>query len=256
MLQLPNEVLSMIIDHAMTRDDPLFLDYLLQNPYPVEKARRRADYLPDKDIETAARRERKVYTSWPNPDQFYLSPSQRPHLQDWCFINSTCRLLRTLGKPAFFARKTFVLSPELADKFRNSRLRGLSKEDQQLARRCFTSLVFAIGDYFFVPKSVLSLPRRLEIFPRVTRVDYLPCRDPCDRPEAYLESIRRRKPPACFVECLRLMGIDAKTLDVGIMVDSDDHFRRCENNILTGIYPLLKHVWTIKARETSSGMAS
>ncbi|OJD15850.1 hypothetical protein AJ78_03947 [Emergomyces pasteurianus Ep9510] len=230
MLQLPNEVLKMIIDYVMFRDDPLFLDHFLAGASLSLDSRTQIRQIDSSLVET------ETY---------------------WCFINSTCRLLRRLGKPSFFAQKAFVMSPELADKFRHSRVGGLSVDDQQIAKHNFTSLVFAISDYFFVPKSVLSLPSRLEIFPRATRIDYMACYDRRESPDFYLECIRnRRKPPASFMECLTLMSIDVEKLDLSIMTFTDELFQRCEQNILSGIYPLLKHIWTIKAEKIETRVIS
>ncbi|KLJ13003.1 hypothetical protein EMPG_12046 [Blastomyces silverae] len=251
MLQLPNEVLRIIIDYVMLRDDPLFLDHFLAGASNRPDNKTRNSKFDSPLVET------EICPIWAPRRYSSLSQSQRPHLLDWCFVNSTCRLLRGLGKPAFFAQKTFVIYPELADRFRHSRVRGLSVHDQQIAKQNFTSLVFAVSDYFFVPKTVLSLPARLELFPRVTHIDYMACYDRRESPEFYLECVRRRrKPPPCLVECLALMSIDVEKLDFGIITDTDEIFQRCEQNILSGIYPLLRQIWTIKAQKIHSGMLS
>ncbi|KKZ63033.1 hypothetical protein EMCG_02603 [[Emmonsia] crescens] len=251
MLQLPNEVLRMIIDCVMLHDDPLFLDHFLAGTRQPLDNRTRNPKFDSSLVET------EICPIWTPRLYSLLSQSQRPHLLDWCFVNSTCRLLRGLGKPAFFAQKTFIMYPELADRFRHSRVRGLSMHDQQIAKHNFTSLVFAVSDYFFVPKSVLSLPTHLEIFPRAIHIGYMACYDRRETPEFYLECVRRRrKPPACFIECLTLMSIDVEKLDLSIMTDTDELFQRCEQNILSGIYPLLRHIWTIKAQKINSGMIS
>ncbi|CAF3627238.1 unnamed protein product [Fusarium graminearum] len=88
---LSDELLIMILEHAMNRETPLWIDECLQllrfNYYAAGHSR--PDVFADQDV----------------------------HREDWLRINSTCRRFRRLGKEIFFRTKPSLMSLEMSEKF-------------------------------------------------------------------------------------------------------------------------------------------
>ncbi|KAK2803510.1 hypothetical protein FQN50_006945 [Emmonsiellopsis sp. PD_5] len=228
MLRFPNEILELIIDYVMLSDEPMFMDWFLpDNPYTFGGVPQKNRLV--RGIKTRLTRWRGnhplfrlKYIPWPPKLSAHLNEAQRAHLWDWCFVNGTCRLFREIGKPAFFARKIFVMGPHLLNEFIGGRVKGLTAETQQMAMsHCSAIIIHTVGFYF--RDDILLLPRYIQSFPRLRRLDHMMRWEMMPKYDVYC--IRnRRNAPAIYTRALSILGVDTDKLDLGFIVDSDNDF--------------------------------
>ncbi|KAK2747391.1 hypothetical protein FQN55_005140 [Onygenales sp. PD_40] len=235
MHRFPNEILELIIDYVMLSDEPMFMDWFLpKNPFTHGGVPQKNRLV--RGIKTRLTRWRgnhplfrSKYIPWPPKLSAHLNEAQRLHLWDWCFVNGTCRLFREIGKPAFFARKTFVMGPHLLNEFIGGRVKGLTAENRQIAmNHCAEIIISSIGFYF--PDEMLLLPRYIQSFPRLRRLDHMMHCETMPKYDLYCIH-NRRNAPAIFTRALSILGVDTDKLDLGFIVDSDNDFYGSELSI-------------------------
>jgi hypothetical protein len=94
-----------------------------------------------------------------------LPAGQIDHCADWLVLNTTCRRIRRLGKDVFFQTRCFAMTAALPGKLQR---RGfsptLSEADQELALAHIKEVAF-VDENHNTPSGLLSLPRRLAVFP-------------------------------------------------------------------------------------------
>ena len=215
---IPDEVLQMILNYAMIRDEP----------FCAETCFREAEFLSSRDYE--------------------LSINQRPHLLDWRAVVGTCRRFRRIGKLAFFSQKVFAMGPCLASQLRNLQVTCLSVEDQQIAVKYIRSIIWMENDTTS-PSAFLTLSCHISAFPRLIRLDHLFC---CARgePEHFIigAAQNRRQAWSHFTDVLALIGIPVGRLDVGIMSSSDTMWSQHERALKYYVYPALIATASMKAQ--------
>ena len=132
---LPNENLSTIFDYAMI------------SPVPV-------------DIPSCIHKGRKPWESPPQDAGSYerwldqLDRDQKQHQIDWIMANSISRRLRTVGKAAFFANKTFVLGWREISQMEDGNLVGMGTLNTIIAVSHINSVQALVPG-----KSISDLPR-------------------------------------------------------------------------------------------------
>ncbi|KAH9908556.1 hypothetical protein F4778DRAFT_717608 [Xylariomycetidae sp. FL2044] len=152
--RLPDEILQMILQHAMTREFPLFLESSSSSssspsPSPGGIGVDVPDLRPPRPRHppmTIHYRHSGLTTSLNggsrDRDRDVYAP-QAEHRADWLRVNATCRRLRRVGKEAFFAAKVVaVAQPGLPDMWRFGLAHDLLAEgDREVALRCVRHVV-------------------------------------------------------------------------------------------------------------------
>lgn len=96
-----------------------------------------------------------------------LPAGQAAHCADWLVLNTICRRIRRLGKEIFFRTRCFAMTATLPGKLqRRGFLQALSEADQELALARTAEIVF-VDENHNSPSGLLSLPRRLAVFPNL-----------------------------------------------------------------------------------------
>ena len=209
--RIPEEVLQMILNHAMTRDTPFCAETCLSAVQFLESQ------YENNPRDPAAESVR------PSPRPRYeLSIHQKPHLSDWRAAVGTCRRFRTTGKIAFFSQKDFVMGPRLAYQLRNLQLTYLSVQDQRIAVKYINSIIW-IMDGASSPFSFLTLSRHISAFPRLVSLDFLYGYRPGNPGNSLVDIAQRRTETwSHLTDSLELLGISVGRLDLRIA----EHFAR------------------------------
>ena len=220
--QLPEEILLIILNFAMMRDDPFCIlkcihIIMLAKRYPGGKIR--------------------------------VPESQESHLRDWNLVAKTCRRLNRLGEEAFFSQKCFVMSSCFAKKLQNLEADPLSVSYQQAATRFIKSVVFT--DISMVSPSVLlALPLRVSSFPRLERLDLVFRLGESDEIFRITEITRDRQPAwTHLTENLALIGVPTEKLNIG-MIKCERKWPEYESALRERVYPGLElwRLWEQKTR--------
>ena len=151
--RLPEELLQQVLEHAMTRNSPFQIDFRPQEPnendhignMPIENW-----HWPPLLLEssTGITDPLSVPTTAGCP---HRRSQQQAHVADWVAVNSTCRLIRRLGRTAFFNAKRIAMRSTLpADLMQPGRV-----------KRGFARILSATPDYD--PRIDLALIRDLVI---------------------------------------------------------------------------------------------
>ena len=180
--------------------------------------------------------------------------SQRPHLLDWRLAGSVCRRWRKMGKTVFWRQRVIAMDLTIARKIQLSNMTHLSKEDQQIAAKCITSVVF-ISPTLSSPASFLTLPKCVTGFPDLRYVDfYFGQRQ--ENPAAGLmkASQQRRQAPQHFLDVLLAIGACTEKLDVGILIDTSTNWTYEEERLKRYVYPLLTKWADVKCADTKNKM--
>nr|KMM69375.1 hypothetical protein CPAG_05691 [Coccidioides posadasii RMSCC 3488] len=277
--RLPNEIWQMILDRAMIRDAPLCIhDFLsatgvAKRSTDAENKRKREQrdcnhIAPEaRQSRTRPNRVRVLTRNDPEGEEplqansslaptstsllHNLHKSQKPHFLDWQLINGTCQLFRKLGKRSFFANKTFAMEPAISEKLQQCKLKQLSVENQQMAVHYIRSVIF-IETCLFSPRSILLLPRRVAIFPRLRWLDHLfaYAADSPSSPDEVLYSISTRKALVSPLhDLLGGIGVPTDRLELGSMRNKYVSWEELEATLRSDIYPMLRFVAEAKARQ-------
>ncbi|KMU91247.1 hypothetical protein CIHG_09059 [Coccidioides immitis H538.4] len=246
--RLPNEIWQMILDRAMIRDAPLSRQSRTR-PNRV-RVLTRNDPEGEEPLQANSSLAPTSTSLLHN-----LHKSQKPHFLDWQLINGTCQLFRKLGKRSFFANKTFAMEPAISEKLQQCKLKQLSVENQQMAVHYIRSVIF-IETCLFSPRSILLLPRRVAIFPRLRWLDHLfaYAADSPSSPDEVLYSISTRKALVSPLHDLLCgIGVPTDRLELGSMRNKYVSWEELEATLRSDIYPMLRFVAEAKARQKKSG---
>ena len=204
--RLPEEVLQMILNYAMIRDEPFCAETCLSAVEFLEREHGKNQRDTDTEWVRLSRRPR-----------YELPNHQRPHLSDWRAVVGTCRRFRTTGKMAFFSQKVFVMGPLLALQLQDLRLPYLSVEDQQMAVKYISSIIWTVDD-MSSPFSFLALSRHIPAFSHLKRLDHLFGYRPGDPENSLVGAVQgRRQAWSHWTDILALLGISVGRLDIGII---------------------------------------
>lgn len=163
---LPDEILLEILTHFALRpkSDVFFPEFYLKGipRSSAEKAEFQAARSKHAPIDIH-------YLHSATTKQCRRGPSGRPdvHCAEWLVLNTTCRRIRRLGKGVFFQTRCLAMSSTLPQRLQQrSFIPALSTTDQELALARIEDVVFVDGNVHS-PSDLLSLPRRLALFPRL-----------------------------------------------------------------------------------------
>jgi hypothetical protein len=147
--RLSDDILRLILDLAMARDSPFYIDdprlgldrITYQNGRP---------HLHDRTL-------------------------QPVHRMDWIAINSTNRRIRALGKVSFFSMKTFAIHKDLPARLQrndHNAIKGMMLDDQALALPYIRDIII-VDSTQTSPSPFLALPQTLAAFPCLRRCTLL-----------------------------------------------------------------------------------
>ena len=279
-------LLQLILSHATLRDTPLVLDEFvhiaeraqrnrihsqintgnqsaqarenfpeLVYPVDVEGIEGPVELMLEKDGPPPRR---SLPQSWLLSEM--LDPSQQHHLQDWLIAIGVYQRFRRLGKEAFFANKTFVMTLAQAQKLQEMKLTGLSPEYQKTALQYINSIIFTETN-IQSPNVFMSLPRRISAFPHLRYLGYfLGHGGPgtfCSK--GFLADTIRAiqngvQAPTHFIDALVLMNIPVDKLQVELILcpNTGKTWNEYEAVLKSHIYPILELKAGLRARSQRS----
>jgi hypothetical protein len=168
--QLSDDILQRILDLAMARDSPFYID----DPRPGLD---RSTYIKwsHPALESSTGAKDPNYTGCKGGSPQHHRTLQPVHRMDWIAINSTSRRIRTLGKVSFFRVKTFAMHQDLPARLQRNDpngIKGMMPHDQALALSCIRDIVI-LNPRQSSPTTFLALPRMLAVFPCLYRCTLL-----------------------------------------------------------------------------------
>ena len=170
--RLADEILQHILDFAMARDSPFYID----DPFRGNNRKlRRKKVLPRIVFESSTGAKDPLYTGLKGDSPVHQHAPQSVHQTDWITINSTNRRIRTLGKLSFFRAKTIAMQAELPARLQRNDFKGIKRmwpNDQALALSYIRDLVI-VNAKESSPTGFLQLPRTLAAFPCLRRCTLL-----------------------------------------------------------------------------------
>ncbi|XXH02554.1 hypothetical protein Hte_008931 [Hypoxylon texense] len=214
--RLPEELLRQILEDAMTRDSPFQIDFTPQEPnennhigsMPIGNF-----YWPPLLLKSSAgiTDPLSVPTTAGCP---HRRSQQHTHVTDWIAVNSTCRLIRRLGRAAFFNVKRIAMRSTLpADLMQPGRVkRGFARilsatpnYDPQIDLALIRDLVL-VDSREGSPMWWVGLPTLLGSFPVLRRCTLLFGHRSSDGPEWVTAAVAVASPARQTVREL-LLGI-------------------------------------------------
>ena len=172
--RLSDDILQCILDFAMFRDSPCFID----DPCPgVNRSigsfvRRRARR---SDLVTSTGAKDPDITGFRDGSPVHHRTLQPAHRKDWIAINSTCYRFRNFGKISFFTIKTFAMHGETPARLRANdpnAIKGMMLHDQALALSRIRDVII-VNQKQSSPLAFLEIPPKLAVFPSLRRCTLL-----------------------------------------------------------------------------------
>ncbi|CAM1507856.1 Fc.00g047040.m01.CDS01 [Cosmosporella sp. VM-42] len=119
--RLPDEMLCKILHFALVEEQPFWLEHCTKLPrHRMSPGADEFDWLPPGyRVEPGS----IVYPPKTVDERLTVAvePSQTVHQKGWRMVNSTCRRIRRLGKPAYFGAKKTVMSSSMPDKLKSGK---------------------------------------------------------------------------------------------------------------------------------------
>ncbi|TVY62912.1 hypothetical protein LSUE1_G008506, partial [Lachnellula suecica] len=171
---LADEILQHILDLAMARDSPCYLD----DPCPgVNRSLRTGfsnGYPPFLESPTGAKDPLFSSTGLRGKTPVHQRAPQSVHRKDWIAINSTNRRIRALGKVSFFRVKTMAMRTKLPLRIQRGDFTGfrMCPSDQILALSLIRDTVI-IDPKEASPMTCLELPKVISAMPYLRRCTLL-----------------------------------------------------------------------------------
>lgn len=173
--RLADETLQYILDLAMERDSPFYID----NPSMGKNLSLdfKRWYFPPPILESSTGAKDPLFSQtgpYGNIPLHQRTP-QSTHRADWILINSTSRRIRRLGKLSFFRAKTIAMKEELPGRLQRkdfTSIKRMMPNDQALALSCIRDVVI-VDPKEQAPSWYLQLPRLLAAFPCLRRCTLL-----------------------------------------------------------------------------------
>ena len=177
-----------------------------------------------------------------------LSVVREPHNLDWRAVVGTSRPFRKVGKLSFFSHKVFVMGSRLASHLQNLQVTCLSAEDQRLAVKYITSIIWNVNSTSS-PSSFLTLSRYISAFPCLKHLDHL-FDYRYGAPDIFIDfaTLDRRQAWSHFTDALALIGVSVERLDVGLMSPSISTWSQIESGLKCNVYPGLRNTASMKAK--------
>jgi len=169
--RLADETLQHILDFAMARDSPFYID----DPFRGTNRRKRIKYSPPPVLESSTGAKDPLFTGHRGDTPVHQHAPQSVHRTDWIAINSTSRRIRALGKLSFFKAKTIAMHAGLPARLQRNDFEGIKRmwpNDQALALSYIRDVVI-VNARECAPIGFLQLPRALAIFPCLRRCTLL-----------------------------------------------------------------------------------
>lgn len=243
---LPLEVIAKIVDFVVISKVPFYAQHAINlarelkslkdfdDAHPNERRGPppkpiSSEYAKRSDLRKRARLKKKTSTACHTDVKSLMNaafPSQKPHLQDWIIINSTCQRIRAVGKRGFFSQKVLFFDLTSFWNFCAGKAAGISSESQALAVSCARTAIVHL-----VPKAVdfMRLPRIQRQLPMVQRLGIYSCSDggPLYKEDQLANSLDWTPLPERLEKCLRNIGFDMDSMEVGFLYrDVEDNRRR------------------------------
>ncbi|KAI1381295.1 hypothetical protein F4677DRAFT_402620 [Hypoxylon crocopeplum] len=154
---LPDEVVKNILLHTMENDYLCHLEQHVQRSLRAALHTRRRIRIDYRHNGTSRRLLQRA------------SEKQVGHLIDWLVLNTTSRRIRDIGKPLFFAAKTFGMSGGFAERLRAGRVSDWISPAQQARALTYMRDVAFLDFSYDTPNGLVAFPRRVNMFPNLTR---------------------------------------------------------------------------------------
>lgn len=150
--RLADETLQHILDFAMARDSPFYIDDPFPRMTPSVHIRmcHRVSVL-----ESSTGAKDPLFAGNRGDKPVHQHASQSVHWTDWIAINSASRRIRALGKLSFFRAKTIAMHAELPARLQRNDTKGIKRmlpNDQALALSYIRDIVIVTPN---------SLPRQV-----------------------------------------------------------------------------------------------
>lgn len=171
---LSDEILQYILDLAMTRDSPFYINPLYYTD-PDPKPQFPTWYFPPPVLESSTGAKDPLFSNSGTFDNtpVHQKTPQSNHLQDWILINSINRRIRRLGKESFFRIKVFAMKEDIPARLQKENLPKMIVGDQRLALSCIRHIV-VVDPRTGSPMWYLDrLPKILAAFPNLRRCTLL-----------------------------------------------------------------------------------
>jgi hypothetical protein len=171
--QLPADILVHILDLAMLRDSPCYID----DPRLGPDRCRTVLQMPAQSgcLESSTGAKDPYFAGYKGTTPLHHRALQSFHKMDWIAINSTCRQIRLFGKISFFKVKTFAMHQQLPARLKRNdptSIKGMTPDDQALALSYIHDIVI-VNTNNSNATSFLMLPRILAAFPCLRRCTLL-----------------------------------------------------------------------------------
>lgn len=169
--RLPDETLQYILDFAMARDSPFYID----DPLSVADHRLRTRRWDPPVLESSTGAKDPLFAGHNGDTPIHQRALQSAHWADWIAINSTSRRIRALGKVSFFRAKIIAMHAELPACLQRKDFNGIKclwPNKQALALSCIRDIII-INSKESAPAGFLQLPRTLAAFTCLRRCTLL-----------------------------------------------------------------------------------
>jgi hypothetical protein len=169
--RLADETLQHILDFAMARDSPFYID----DPFRGMTRECIKHHNPFLVLESSTGAKDPLFTGHKDRAPIHQHAPQSVHRTDWIVINSANRRIRALGKLSFFRAKTITMHAELPAHVQRDNFKSIKRmltNDLALA-------LFYVRDIVIInaketsPVGFLQLPGRLASFPCLRRCTLL-----------------------------------------------------------------------------------
>ncbi|KAI0386461.1 hypothetical protein F5Y04DRAFT_244114 [Hypomontagnella monticulosa] len=248
---LPEELLCHILDFAMARDSPFQIDYVppepakqdIFGPVTVENW-----YYPPLQLESSSGAVDKLSKPTTAGCPHYRS-RQEDHVADWIVINSTCRLIRRIGRAAFFGTKRIAMRGALpAELLQPGRVkRGFARILSQRPGYDPREDLVLVRDLVLVdakeqaPTWFVALPELINsYFPALKRCTLLFGHRSADGPEWVTAAVAVAGPAKRMLNRLLVAIGLPENLDLDEAIGTGSTWTENEKALIKYIYPILR----------------
>ena len=251
----------MILTATMTSNTPVYLaDFtrvankrkahkLKMSRFPDLEEKLMEYYTPDilEEHSSLAAEENRIVSSPTDWWKTNLHSSQAEHYHDWLFVNSTCRHIRASGKPHFFRKKKFIITPSFLDRLASKKVDGMSTENVDLAFKYIQHVITLLPTS---PSGFLGLPK----YHKFTNLRVLKINID-DHPKSLLEADRilevpQKEMPQELLDLLRTLDLKVDQLKLSFIAQNN-FYTQIQDQVATmeeKYYPSLRLMIEIKAK--------
>ncbi|KAI1849100.1 hypothetical protein JX265_013115 [Neoarthrinium moseri] len=239
--KLPDEILQKILNFAMLRPSPFYIDWDRDS----EKTQQGTIAFSGSAACSITMTIDYPHSSTTTRLIRCLPDSQAIHCADWLRINTTSRRIRRLGKEAYFANKIVAINTRRT----SSDSKFFGKEDNLLLRQRVRHVIFANLN-FQSPAELMSMPRRVAVFERLQHFTLFYGFRLGDQLECLTTPMSHRvgqegaqsgvtEVPPTLKDLLRRIGVPSE-LNMDIMVACGTTWEFYRSSLAQHVYPMLR----------------